>query len=631
MTRFLRLLLVVAVACLALGQEAIQTQTPAEQQAQPRAPLSGSNVSIPEEVPDEDLAPAAVNLDVSHTSPLIQALYQATRETKERPILDRLADAKRLIAGKVDIKAVDAQGRTALHWAVFGSSYTTNPKVLVAYEEIANDLIERGVDINREDAYNDTALDYLLYSPNFEMQTLLIEHGASSGFLAAFFQFFNQSSAGRPEARLAAASPLKQADLEPGKTISVQLNAAVYSDRSRTGDPIEGTVTYPLCKDGEQVACKEGDLVLAPGTRVNGTVLFAQKAPDKYSRPRLVLDFSNLLHTDGQHSPLYARVLSVDNARETVRNNEILGIIQPHASRKASLAMAAVSIVNPIAGYTIKGMQAVYGLSIRREILFPAGTDLQLQIVRPSILKRKEAWPGWPVMTVDETLRSLVTAGPLRTHTTSGTPSDVTNLMFLGSRQQLEAAFNEAGWFEADDLSIRSAAKTVGATIRQAGYSTAPMSMLRINGQPPDLVFQKSLNTFAYRHHLRIWKQSRTYNGKDVWIGAATHDIAISKARAGTKWSHRIDPHIDRERDWVATDLLFAGTAVAYADVDRPTAPKKASNATGDQLLTDGKMSVLELGGSKTARRESPFTPRALYSTSAVAARKRIAGRPSAR
>ncbi|MFL6353108.1 MAG: LssY C-terminal domain-containing protein [Bryobacteraceae bacterium] len=607
MMPFIRLLFIVPLAWLAFDHKPIQAQSRAEQQIQPQAPSSNS---IPEEVAEEELAPAALKLDVSHSSPLIQVLYQATRETKEQTILDRLADAKRLIAGNAEIKAVDAQGRTALHWAIFGSSYTRKPKVLVGYEEIADDLIERGVEINREDAYNDTALDYLLYSPNFEMQTLLIEHGASSGFLASFFQFFNQPDDGDGPAGAAEVSRAKQADLAPGKTISVQLNAAVYSDRSRTGDPVEATVTYPLCKDGEQVACKDGELLLAPGTRVNGTVLFAQKAPDKYSRPRLVLDFSNIVHTDGQLSPLYARVLSVDNARETVRNNEILGIIQPHASTKASLALAAVGVI-PIAGHTLKGMQAVYGLSIRREILFPDGTDLQLQIVRPSRLKHKAAWPGWPVMTVDEKLRSLVTAAPLRTQTNNGTPSDITNLMFVGSQQQLEVAFDEAGWFEADDLSIRSAAKTVGATIRQAGYSSAPVSTLRINGQPPDLVFQKSLNTFANRHHLRIWKQATGYNGRDVWVGAATHDIAISKARAGTKWSHRIDPHIDRERDWVSTDLLFAGTAVGYADVDRPTAPKKASNATGDQLLSDGKMSVLELRGSKAARQENPSTPAA--------------------
>jgi hypothetical protein len=50
--------------------------------------------------------------------------------------------------------------------------------------------------------------------------------------------------------------------------------------------------------------CKPGDLLVSPGTRINGTVLFAAKAPDKYSRPRLVLDFSNVVHKDGQQSPL---------------------------------------------------------------------------------------------------------------------------------------------------------------------------------------------------------------------------------------------------------------------------------------------------------------------------------------
>ena len=45
----------------------------------------------------------------------------------------------------------------------------------------------------------------------------------------------------------------------------------------------------------------------------------------------------------------------------------------------------------------------------------------------------------------------------------------------------------------------------------------------------------------------------------------------------------------------IETDLLFAGTAMAYIDVDRPAAPRKAANATGDDIVTDGKMSVVDL------------------------------------
>ncbi len=553
---------------------------------------------------EEELAPAAVERDMSRFSPLIQELYSATRESKEKAILARLDKVKTLLESGTEVSTTDAEGRTPLHWAVFGASYNTKPKVVVAYEEIADALIARGVDLNREDTYQDTALDYLLYSPNFEMQTLLIEHGATSGFFAAFSPFFNQTGTEAPKPSSPAVAGSHKADLAPGQTLSIRLDSPVDSDRSRTGDLIEGTVTYPLCKDGEQVACKPGELLVPPGTKVNGTILFAAKAPDKYSLPRLVLDFSYILHKSGQRSPLYARVLDVDNARETIRNNEILGIVQPHASGKVSMAVAALSASNPIAGYTIKGVQTVYGLSIRREIHFPAGTDVQVQVVRGSMLKEKDSWSGWPGLPVNAELQQLVAAAPLRTHTSNKTPSDLTNLMFIGSRDELLAAFGEAGWFQADNIGVRSAVKAAQATIRQAGYSEAPVSLLMLEGRSPDLVMQKSLDTFAKRHHIRIWKLHPKYSGRDVWVGAATHDIATTSQRAKTKWSHRIDPHVDRERDWVETDLLFIGTATGFADIERPHSPRKTTNATGDVIVTDGKMSVVALAPVRT--RESP-------------------------
>ena len=595
----LALFTLLAAPVIAAPPQAAEATTAAQQ---PSAQSEPAVEDLPDEgEPSEELVEPAVHLDVSHVSPLIQMLYQATRETKEDAILARLADAKKLVS-TADLTATDAQGRTALHWAIFGSSYNTKSRVLVAYEEIADAMIQRGIDINKEDVYQDTALDYLLYSPTLEMQTLLIEHGASSGFLAASYQFLKENSecsTDTPKTKRPAAPASYKADLTPGLTLSIRLDTPVYSDRSRTGDPIEGTVTYPLCKNGENVACKEAELLIPPGTRVNGTVLFAQKAPNKYTRPRLVLDFSNILHQGDLRSPLYAHVLDVDNARETVRNNEILGIIQPHASKKVSFAMIAVSFANPLAGYAIKGVQTVYGLSLRREIIYPAGTDLQVQIVRYSTLKQKPKWTGWPQLSVNHNLQKLVVNAPMRTSTPAKVPSDPTNLMFIGSEKELVAAFSEAGWVQANDLNVKSALKTATATLRQTGYNDAPVSTLHLQGKPPDLVFQKSLNTFAKRHHLRIWQLKPTYNGREVWIAAATHDIATTNERAGTKWSHRIDPHIDRERDWVETDLLFIGSATAYAEIDRPAAPKTLSNATGDTIVTDGKISVVELAQTK--------------------------------
>jgi hypothetical protein len=599
------LIFVLSVAVLPVVAQTAATQETADASAQ-----------YPE-TPEGELAPAAVQLDESTASPLIQTLYGATRETKDQATLDDLTHAKSLIEASADTKATDSLGRTALHWAVFGSSYATKAEVIVAYEEIADALIAHGVDINHQDTFNNTALDYLLYSPNFEMQTLLVEKSATSGYLAASFNYIsqldicktpdNQNSTSRASANHVTPKPVSvnpamttKADLVPGQTMSIRLLSRVSSDGSRTGDPVDGVVTYPLCTYGEWMACKPGSLLVPPGTRVKGTVLFAKKAPDKYSRPLLVLTFSTITHKDGSASPLHGRVIDVDDARETIRNSEILGIVQPHVSGKVSLAFMAVGAATPFAGYAINGARAVYGLSIRREVLLPPGTDVQIQVVHPSRLKVKESWEGWPTLAPTAKLRALVVQAPLRTKTKNGTSSDLTNLMFLGSRQEIESAFDEAGWFEAVPSAFGSNMKVVQATLRKTGYSEAPVSTLLIDGRKPDLVFQKSLDTFAKRHHIRIWKLASTYEGREVWVGAATHDIATEHNKTMTQWTHRIDSHIDRERDWIESDLLFIGSATGYVDVDRPKAPRTLANATGDNITTDGIMSVVQVGPART-------------------------------
>jgi hypothetical protein len=68
-----------------------------------------AQTAVEEEVPDEELAPAAIQLDTKQLTPLVRALYQATRETKEPDILQRLNEAENLLQSGADIKATDPQ------------------------------------------------------------------------------------------------------------------------------------------------------------------------------------------------------------------------------------------------------------------------------------------------------------------------------------------------------------------------------------------------------------------------------------------------------------------------------------------------------------------------------------------
>ena len=136
--------------------------------------------------------------------------------------------------------------------------------------------------------------------------------------------------------------------------------------------------------------------------------------------------------------------------------------------------------------------------------------------------------------------------------------------------------------------------ETFRAIVEGRGYKEGPVSTLLLEGRPPDMVFQKTNDTFAARHHLRIWHRPDSFDGKEVWVCAATHDIGIDYSQRDNTFIHRTDPEIDRERAKVVNDLLFTGKVQALALVERPEAPVTGQNATGDEFKTDGRMAVLE-------------------------------------
>ncbi len=67
------------------------------------------------------------------------------------------------------------------------------------------------------------------------------------------------------------------------------------------------------------------------------------------------------------------------------------------------------------------------------------------------------------------------------------------------------------------------------------------MSVLLLEGQPPDLAYQKGNNTFAQRHHLRIFRRPGTFDGKPVWVCSSTHDIGIDYSERDRTFIHKID------------------------------------------------------------------------------------------
>lgn len=162
----------------------------------------------------------------------------------------------------------------------------------------------------------------------------------------------------------------------------------------------------------------------------------------------------------------------------------------------------------------------------------------------------------------------------------------------MGSPAQVEGAFAEAGWTRARAMGMGARFRGLEALVARRAYKPAAVSRHELAGRPPDLVFEKQNNTIAKRHHVRIWQYPGGPAGETLWVGAATHDVAIVFDRRDHGFTHRIDPRIDGEREKIVNDLQLTGHVAAVSLVDRPEAPPLAAGAA---IETDGRVAVVVL------------------------------------
>jgi hypothetical protein len=291
----------------------------------------------------------------------------------------------------------------------------------------------------------------------------------------------------------------------------------------------------------------------------------------------------------------------VENARESIddqgqisgilANETISGRLDAGINKLAERAASFADILGTVKKAVLKEPEG--------DITYDAGVELALTLTAPLELKAASG-PGPAAKLTpiagESTLAALVTRQPFQTMAQRPSkPSDVTNIMLVGTLEQVQQAFKDAGWSNAAALSTEAKLETFRAIAEQRGYKEAPVSVLLLDGRAPDVVFQKINNTFAQRHHLRVWRRPDNFHGQPVWVIAATHDTGIDFSQENRTFIHKIDPQIDHERAKVVNDLIFGGHVRSVALVERPTIPQHGQNATGDNLETDAKMAVLVL------------------------------------
>ncbi len=149
---------------------------------------------------------------------------------------------------------------------------------------------------------------------------------------------------------------------------------------------------------------------------------------------------------------MQCRIIEVENARESVdAKGHIQGIRSTATlSNRASGVIGSLAFGDPIAAiFTTAASASVLRFS-EPEISLPVGTELIAELTAPSNSPRWEPILVPPIATTPDekkALSELVEDLPFRTYTDkSHIPSDITNLIFIGSAGAVERAFAASDW-----------------------------------------------------------------------------------------------------------------------------------------------------------------------------------------
>jgi hypothetical protein len=204
---------------------------------------------------------------------------------------------------------------------------------------------------------------------------------------------------------------------------------------------------------------------------------------------------------------------------------------------------------------------------------------------------------------------------PPYTHAADGLSADPVNIILIGTQNDLLHAFTSIGWSIADPLTMRTTLKMIVQFLRNKPYPTAPFNPLFLFGRKQDFGFQEPIgHSPRKRHHIRFWgaqpekegsifdsvvkyvsditywtrKQKFGSTEPVMWVGACSKDIGFAFAKLTYQFDHRIDMHIDEERDYILDNLQKAGR---ISDIQKLS----TMMPVGHRYISDGQIVTAKL------------------------------------
>jgi hypothetical protein len=284
-------------------------------------------------------------------------------------------------------------------------------------------------------------------------------------------------------------------------------------------------------------------------------------------------------------------------------HGELIGRLGSGAAAEAFEVGTSATYTAPVAGRLFLGINQ----SIRDAEGATGSFQAKIEVLEEGLNTAAATVVGGPPETpLPAITPKLLDSIPRRVADQNHSPGDMVNILIVGTEEELVKTFTTAQWVKVDKSVESTVLSGLMATLENKDYLTMPMSILYLFGRPQDYGFAHAEPVLVVmsRNHLRVWKSPYPVNGRPLWCVAATHDIGFERDQRNNRVTHKIDPAIDGEREFVNQTLSGTGLVSARGHLI-PTHPvTEAKTATGGGFHSDGRILVLVLAPKGAAAEE---------------------------
>jgi len=271
-------------------------------------------------------------------------------------------------------------------------------------------------------------------------------------------------------------------------------------------------------------------------------------------------------------------------------HGELIGRLGPADTGEAFEVGDRLTYTAPVAGRLFLGVNQ----SVKDAEEATGGFQVTIEVLESGTTT---AIGGPEETTIPGITPALLESVPRRVSDEKHNPGDMVNILLVGDEDEVVKVFTTAGWVKVD----KSVGSTLEAgfmdTLEKKDYLTMPMSTLYLFDRPQDYGFAHAepVRVVMSRNHLRVWKSPYRADGRQLWCIAATHDIGFERDQRNNLITHKIDPAIDGEGEYVNETLSATGLVVARSHVTPAHPLTTAKTATGGEFHSDGRILVLAL------------------------------------